>query len=131
VVKQNKKIDHWCRDIVYTEYLLDYVKVEAVDDALARAVEQSIAWSESTNHLAHDYLRYGNENAICHAINSGRVSAWVLYNCQSGMEFLTRINPEQVAMIWDMINSDFWSKKFKDYPADVEYAKNILQKAGW
>jgi len=131
VVKKNKKIDHWCQDTVYTEYLADYVKVEAVDDALARAVEQSIAWASSTANQAHDYLRYGNENAICHAVNSGRVSAWVLYNCDSGMEFLNRINSEQVAIIWDMINSDFWSKKFNDYPADVEYTKTILQQAGW
>ena len=131
VVRQNKKIDHWCKDSVYTEYLVQYVKDENVSDALARAVEQSLEWQEKTGNPPHDYLRYGNENAICHAVNTGRVSAWVLYNSKSGMEFLSRINQEQVAMIWPMIDSDFWSQKFHTYTADTEYARDILNKAGW
>lgn len=131
VVRQNKKIDHWCKDSVYTEYLVQYVRDENVSDALARAVEQSLDWQEKTGNPPHDYLRYGNENTICHAVNTGRVSAWVLYNSASGMEFLTRINQEQVAMIWSMIDSDFWSAKFRDYVADTEYAREILTKAGW
>jgi hypothetical protein len=47
------------------------------------------------------------------------------------MEFLGRINQEQLAMIWPMIDADFWSKKFTDYMADQEYAREILKKAGW
>ena len=131
LIKQNKKIDNWCSDKVYTEYLVEYVRVENVNDALARAIEQSLRWHEDTGNPAHDYLRYGNDNAICFAVSTGRVSAWVLYNSNSGPEFLGRINPDQVAMIWNMIDSDVWSKKFHDYPADTEYAKDILQKAGW
>jgi hypothetical protein len=34
-------------------------------------------------------------------------------------------------MIWPYIDADFWMRKFKDYPADQEYAKDILKKAGW
>lgn len=131
VVRQNKKIDHWCRDSVYTEYLSQYLRDENVSDALSRAVEQSIDWSEKTGNPPADFLRYGNDNAICYAVTTGRVSAWVLYNCNSGIEFLGRINPEQVAMIWPLIDSDFWSRKFQTYSADAEYAKDILKKAGW
>jgi len=131
LLKQNKKIDHWCRDTVYSEYLVDYLKTEHISDALARAVEQSIIWGEKTGNPPQDYLRFGNDNAICYDISTGRVSAWCLYNSDSGMEFLARINSEQVAMIWPMIDSDFWSRKFHDYPADAEYVKEILKKAGW
>ena len=131
VVRQNKKIDHWCKDSVYTEYLSQYLRDENVSDALSRAVEQSIDWSEKTGNPPADFLRYGNDNAICYAVTTGRVSAWVLYNCNSGIEFLGRINPEQVAMIWPLIDSDFWSRKFQTYSADAEYAKDILKKAGW
>lgn len=131
VIKQNKKIDHWCRDSIYSEYLSEYLRVENVNDAMARAIEQSIKWAEETTHPAHDYLRYGNQNVICYAISTGRISPWVLYNCDSGQEFLSGINQEQLAMIWSMIDADFWNKKFNDYPADQEYAKDILRKAGW
>ena len=131
VLKQNKKIDHWCRDSIYTEYLLDYLRVEHVNDALARAIEFSITWQEQTSSPAHDCLRYGNSNAMCYAVTSGRISPWVIYNSESGQKFLSQLTSEQVAMIWAYIDADFWMKRFKDYPADQEYVKNILAKAGW
>jgi len=131
LLKNNKKIDYWCRDTVYTEYLESYLKVEAVTDALARAIEYSIAWAEITDSPSHDCLRFGNDNVICHNIISGRISPWVVYNCDSGIEFLGRINQEQLAMIWNLVDTDFWSKKFQDYVADQEYVKDILKQAGW
>jgi len=131
VLKQNKKIDHWTRDAIYTEYLLDYLKVEHINDALARAIEFGIDWEEKTNNPAHDCLRYGSTNALVHAVTAGRISPWVIYNSESGQKFLSELNAEQVAMIWPYIDTDAWNKKFHDYPADQEYAKDILKKAGW
>ena len=131
VLKQNKKIDHWCRDSIYTEYLLDYLRVENVNDALARAIEFGITWQEQTSNPAHDCLRYGNSNAMCHAITTGRISPWIIYNSESGQQFLSELSTEQIAMIWPYVDSDFWMKKFQDYPADQEYTKDILTKAGW
>jgi len=131
LLKNNKKIDHWCRDSLYTEYLVEYIRHEALSDALSRTLEQGIAWAEETGNPDRDYLRYGNSNAICYAITTGRVSPWVLYNCDSGQEFLSNLNPEQLAMIWPMIDADFWQRRMRDYAADTEYAKEMLAKAGW
>ena len=131
LIKHNIKIDRWCQDSVYTEYLSQYLRDENISDALSRSIEQSINWGEKTGNPPADFLRYGNDNVICYAITSGRVSAWALYNCHSGVEFFGRINPEQVSMIWPLIDSDFWSRKFQTCPADTEYAKDILKKAGW
>jgi hypothetical protein len=131
VLKQNKKIDHWCTDSIYTEYLLDYLRVEHVNDALVRSIEFGISWQEQTTNPAHDCLRYGNSNAMCHAITTGRISPWIIYNSESGQKFLSELTSEQVAMIWSYIDADFWMRKFKDYPADQEYVKDILKKAGW
>ena len=50
---------------------------------------------------------------------------------ESGQKFLSEASQEQLAMVWPYINVDIWNKKFSDYPADQEYAKEILQKAGW
>ena len=130
VVEKNKKIDHWCRDSVYTEYLTEYMRRESVNDALARAIEFSIKWSETHGHPSHDVLRYGNSNAIAYAVSTGRISAWILYNCESGQRFLDALDQE-LSMVWLWIDPEFWQKKFRDYPADQEYAKEILSKAGW
>ena len=131
LLKNQKKIDRWCSDQLYTEYLLWYLTIEAVDDALARAIEYSIDWAEKSEHPAHDCVRYGNANAVCYAITTGRLSPWVIYNSESGMEFLNSASSEQISMTWPYINSDVWQKKFSDYLADQEYVKDILNKAGW
>jgi hypothetical protein len=131
LLKNNKKIDHWPRDSVYTEYLSEHLRVENVNDALARAMEFGIEWSEETGHPAEDCLKFGNTNAMVYAVTTGRISPWVVYNCESGQKFLSELDATQIAMIWPYIDSEVWMKKFNDYPADQEYAKDILTKAGW
>jgi len=131
LLKNNKKIDRWCTDTVYTEYLVDYLRVENVNDVLARAMEFGIDWSEQTGNPAEDCLRYGNTNAMVYAVTAGRISPWIIYNCESGQKFLSELDATQIAMIWPYIDSDVWMKKFADYVADQEYVKEMLQKAGW
>jgi len=131
LLKNNKKIDHWARDTMYTEYLIEYLRVENVNDALARAMEFSISWAEETGSPAEDCLRYGNTNAMVYAVTTGRISPWIVYNCESGQKFLRDLDNTQIAMVWPYIDSDVWMKKFSDYVADQEYVKEILEKAGW
>jgi hypothetical protein len=131
LLKNNKKIDHWSRDTMYTEYLIEYLRIENVNDALARAMEFGIAWSEETGNPAEDCLRYGNTNAMVYAVTTGRISPWIVYNCESGQRFLSELDATQIAMIWPYVDSEIWTKKFADYLADQEYVREMLQKAGW
>jgi len=131
LLKNNKKIDHWARDTMYTEYLIDYLRIENVNDALARAMEFGINWAKNTGNPAEDCLRYGNTNATVYAVTAGRISGWIVYNCESGQKFLSELDATQIAMIWPYIDSEVWMKKFSDYVADQEYVKEMLKKAGW
>jgi hypothetical protein len=131
LLKNNKKIDRWCSDQLYTEYLAEYLKYEAVDDALTRAVEFGLDWAEKNSAQPCDCLRYGNANAMCHAVTAGRISPWVIYNSESGQQFLSRLDPTQVAMIWPYIDSDVWQQQFLSRAQDQAYAQQILTRAGW
>lgn len=131
LLKTQKKIDYWCSDKIYTEYLMEYLRQEAVDDALTRAIEYSMDWEEKTQHPARDCLRFGNINATCYAVTSGRISPWVIYNSESGQKFLSSLSPEQVIMIWPYIDSDIWQKRFREHAEDQAYAQQILTRAGW
>jgi hypothetical protein len=131
LLKNNKKIDYWCQDTNYNEYLTEYLQLEAVSDALSRSIEYSIDWSEKNSAQPCDCFRYGNRNVLCHAVATGRISPWAIYNCASGQEFLNELSSEQVAMIWPYINADRWQQKFANYRADQEYAQEILKQAGW
>jgi hypothetical protein len=131
LLKNNKKIDHWCSDQIYTEYLIQYLQTETVSDALSRTIEYSIDWAEKNSSQPHDWLRYGNANAVCYAVTVGRISPWAIYNSGSGQEFLTRLDATQVAMIWTYIDADVWNQIFQSRCEDRTYAQEILTKAGW
>ena len=132
LLKNNKKLDNWCSDKLYTEWLPGYLKREATQDALERALKEMTEYAESHPELKNgfsDYFRYGNPNRICYHISTGRISPWILYNCGSGIEFLEGLNEEQVLIVMPWIDPIFWEQKFKDYLSDALWVKDILQKA--
>ena len=133
LLRNNKKLDYWCKDSLYEEWLKEYVRKENPQDALERALKEMQTYAESRPDLKNgfnDYFRYGNANRICHHITTGRISPWVLFHCTSGLEFLEKLDEEQVAMIMPYIDPVFWQKKFVEYPSDAEWSKDILEKAG-
>ena len=133
VIKQNKKIDHWTHEAVYVEYLHQHMRKEAVQDALERALTEMQTYVDEHSELKggfSNYFRYGNSNRLCYHIVNGRVSPWIVFNCVSGVEFLEALTEEQIAMILPWIDPTYWEKKFKDYLADTEWVKQILQDAG-
>lgn len=133
LLKNNKKLDQWCKDAFYVEWLQQYMRKESVDDAVERAFKEMQDATEIDINLHKDfknYFRLGGRNRICQHIANGRISPWIIYNCDTGVEFLGDLNEEQLTIIMPWIDPDFWQQKFRDYLADVEYIKNILREAG-
>jgi hypothetical protein len=133
LLKNNKKLDYWCKDSLYVEWLSEYLKKEAVQDALERALKEMTKYAEENPELKNgftDYFRYGNSNRIVHHISTGRISPWVVYNCASGVAFLDSLREDQVAMIMSELEPEFWQKKFKEYSDDTKWTKSVLDKAG-
>ena len=132
LLKNNKKLDHWCRDSFYEEWLYEYVKKEAVQDALERSLKTMEEYAGRDNGLASfsHYFKYGNHNRICHHIISARISPWVIYNCNSGIEFLEFLTEEHLSIVLPWVDPDFWNRRFQDYVADAEWCKLVLKEAG-
>lgn len=133
LLKNNKKLDQWCRDSYYETWLHEYLRRESTQDALERGLKEMAEYVNSgSSNLAHysDYFRFGNTNRICHHVNTGRVSAWVIYNCDSGVEWLDGLGTEHLAMVMPWIDPDHWNHRFQDNVADVEWARHILTQAG-
>lgn len=133
LLKNNKKIDYWCKESFYIEWMHEYLKKEAVQDALERALKEMQDYSDANPELVgnfNEYFRYGNSNRICYHISSGRISPWVVYNCNSGVDFLSKLSEDQIKIVMPWIDPDYWQRKFKDYVSDSEWVKDILLKAG-
>jgi len=132
LLKNNKKIDHWCKEALYLEWLHEYMKKEAVQDALERALKEMQDYSDAEPKLQNNfnnYFRLGSANRIVHHISNGRISPWIVYNCDSGVDFVGSLNEEQIAIIMPWIDPDHWQRKFKDYLADTEWVKSVLAAA--
>ena len=133
LLKNNKKIDYWTKDTMYSEWMRDYLKKENVKDALERALKEMQDLADKDSRLGgkfDDYFRRANTNRICQHIANGRISPWIVFNCTSGVEFLETLNEEQLSMIIEWIDPDYWQRKFTDYMADTEWTKHILKQAG-
>ena len=133
LLKNNKKLDNWTSDKLYLEWLQQYSKKESVQDALERALREMQDYADNDPILGNsfsNYFKLGSRNRIVNHIQNGRVSPWVVFNCASGIDFLSSLNEEQIVIIMPWIDPDFWQRKFKDYAADTEWVKDILQKAG-
>ena len=133
LLKNNKKIDYWTKDRMYSEWMRDYLKKENVKDALERALKEMQDLADKDSRLGgkfDDYFRRANANRICQHVANGRISPWIVFNCASGVEFLETLNEEQLSMIIEWIDPDYWQRKFKDYMADTEWTKHILKQAG-
>lgn len=133
LLKHNKKLDYWCKDSLYDEWLVDYLRKESYQDALERGIKEMQEYAEchlELNNGFMDYFKLGNTNRICYHITTGRISPWVVYNCNSGINFLENLDDSQMQMIIKYINPDFWNQKFREYNNDRFDAMDILKEAG-
>jgi hypothetical protein len=132
LLNNNKRLDYWCSDKLYTEWVSEYIKKEAVQDALERALKEMQKYAEDHPELKNgfsDYFRYGNANRICHHIATARISPWVVYNSPSGVDFLSKLDEGQLEIIMPWIDPAYWQRKFKDYDDDADWVKSVLKAA--
>lgn len=131
LLKNQVSIDTWNRDSVYTKFIIDYLRTEDPLDAIARSIETTISLSENDRILSKDVLRYGNRNKICFEITKGKISPWMLYHSDSGVELIESLDATQQKMILDYINPEQWAIKFKRSNNIINEVKELLKVAGY
>jgi hypothetical protein len=131
VIKNNKKLDYWCKDSLYSEYLFEYIKREHVQDAIERGIVEMQDWADENHSVVKDFFRYASTNKVCAMILNGRVSPWLIYCSDTGQACLEKFNDEQIAMIYAWIDPEHWQRKMKDYAADTIWCKTILKETGF
>lgn len=133
LLKNNKRLDDWCKDSLYQEWMMQYLRREAVQDALERALKEMQEYADDHPEMRNgfrEYFRFGHPNRICYHITTGRISPWVIYNCDTGIDFLSRLTEGQVALVIEYIDPDYWRARFRDFVADTEWCKEVLKTAG-
>jgi hypothetical protein len=129
VIRSGVKLDHWCRDELYETYIAELIKKEPVDGAIQRTIKTMMDWSDENSAPWEHYFQYVNLNRATHDIKEGLISPWLLLNTKSGKELLQRMNDEQLEIVGPMIDPQFWMRRFKALPADVELIKDVIKEA--
>jgi hypothetical protein len=129
VIKSGVKLDHWCRDELYTAYIIELIRTEPADGAIQRTIKTMMEWGDTNNAPWEHYFQYVNLNRATHNIKEGLVSPWLVLNTKAGKEMLNRMNDEQLDIIALVIDPQFWIKRFKALPADVELVKDVIKEA--
>lgn len=130
VIKSGIKIDHWCRDSVYETYLHNMLKVEPMESAMQRSLTTMMDWADISQAQFNHYFNYVSHNRAVQDICNGRISPWAILVSKSGTSMVEKFNDEQLELISPAFDLQFWMKKFKESPKDVELATEISKEAG-
>lgn len=131
VLKAGVPIDHWCRDDTYETY----VRYQTSRESASRAFERNILLMEQWG-LEHyedwfDFFRKVTPSYAVQLIRSGRLSPWLLYNCDTANHLMGKFTEEQIILIKEYINPTLWDEKFKKHREDVKFIKDISKKSGF
>jgi len=127
VIKSGVKLDHWCRDELYEKYLQEILKVEPVESAVQRSIQTMMEWAdEHKSEFAH-YFNYVSLNRAVHDILNGKISCWVILNSKQAKLMIDKMSDEQLIMISPVFDVKYWTKRFKERPADTSLVLEILK----
>lgn len=129
VVTSGVKLDHWCRDEMYEKYAVELILKEDVTTALERSVKHMVEWAEEKNSAWNHYFNYVSTNRAVWDIKDGKISPWLILNCCTGKEMLSKFNDEQLGLVYHVINPEHWALRFKRQLKDVELVKEIVKES--
>jgi hypothetical protein len=129
VVTSGVKLDHWCREALYEKFVLHLIKTESVEIALERSIDTMSKWAVENNSVWNHYFNYISTSRAMFNIKDGKISPWLLLNCNSGRNLLNKFNDEQLAAVATMIDPPFWKKKFRDKKFDMELITQVVKES--
>ena len=127
VIKSGVKLDHWCKDSLYEQYLYETLKTEPVESAVQRSLQTMMEWADANSAQFNHYFAYVSLNRAVQDILNGSVSAWMILNTKSGFTMVNNMSDEQLDMIAPALDVPFWQRRFKETPADVALVKEICK----
>ena len=129
VVKSGVKLDHWCRDDLYDNYVVNLIRTENVETALERSINHMIDWGKTTGMEWDQYFVSVSLNRFVYDIKDGKISPWLVLQTSSGKNMLKQMSDEQLEKITVVIDPSFWMIKFKRQPSDVELVKMVVNES--
>lgn len=120
----------WTDLSVYNTYIITLLTTETPESGLNRSLKSIQKWSDDTGEDWHHFFEKVNVHIGLNWIIQGKISPWMLYNCDSAISFLEKCNQEQLNLIQKIAPITSWKIKILRYKSDCEHIKSVLKEAG-
>lgn len=130
LVKRSIPIERWVRADVYTQYLKEYTRSEAPDDAIRRNLLLMEQWGRETDRPWNEFLREVGCGKAVLWIKTGRLSPWLIHISDSAIDLLSRFSDEQLYLVAEDLDPDFWNKRIARHQDIVEKCRLALKEGG-
>lgn len=130
LMKANVPISKWCSDSLYDLYLKETIKRETPLQAVERNFRLMEQWSNDTGEDWRLFFRRIEPTLATKWIRSGRISPWVLYTSTTARDLLDRMTPEQISLVKEIIDPEFWSGKLSADRKTLDTIVEILSEEG-
>ena len=117
------KLDQWCREEMYQKYAIDLILREKVEAAMERSIKTMMDCGDGKEEPWHAYFKYVSLNREVMDIKDGKMMPWLILNCRTGKHMMTRLNDEQMQIVYTIMDHGHWWLMFNRLPAYVEMVK--------
>jgi len=130
VITNSIALDKWCSDAVYETYIRELNKKETAERAVERGILLMQQWSRENDRPYNVFFREISRPRLIHWIKSGRISPWIIFNCDSGDSAIAQMTDHEQNMIMEYLEPTFWQRKFSTRREDVDFVQMVLKEAG-
>ena len=131
LLNEKVKLDWWTKDRFYEKYIIQLMKVESPEAGVGRTISELGRWSEDNNIDITEFFDKAGAGTVINLITNGRLSPWLLFNCDQGVKALSTFSEEQMVIAFKWVDPDFWETKFAKYPEEVKWIREILEESGF
>jgi hypothetical protein len=130
LVKNGTRLDNWGKDKQFTKWMKERLKNESVDRGVERTILFLQSWAEENNTEYNNYFNNVAPSLAVFHICSGKISPWILFTSIPAQALIDRMNAEQLKMITDYLDVDYWQRTMSVNPQDSKWVTGILEQAG-
>ena len=87
-------------------------------------------WGREHDRPYNVFFREISRPRLIHWIKSGRISPWIIFNCDTGNAVIGTLTDDELNMINEYLEPTFWTRKFSTRKEDVEFVQMVLKEAG-
>ena len=110
---------------MYEIFLINWTRSEPIWDAVSRNIETLTEWSEETNNNLNEYFTKASDAKIISEIVKAKITGWILFGSDTGVNWLDTLLPEQLQSIYKWIDPEIWNRKMDANP-EFESVKSML-----